>query len=90
MVWKSLGDWLGASVPCFQPLQPPVDWQFSIPLVPRIKGRYLEYSMLISFFSVLYLAEPGYETSSVSASLTTPRNSLDVKQITEIFFIKAG
>lgn len=55
---------------CLRPLQPSVYWQFSIPLVTRIKERSLDVKcMLILFFSVLYLAEPICATSPVSTSI---------------------
>lgn len=75
---------------CFRPLQPPVYWQFSVLLVPRIKGRSLDVNcMLILFFSVLYLPEPVCATSSVSASIEIHWVS-QKSQITGISFIKAG
>lgn len=39
-LWET--GWLWASVAHYPPLQPPVDWQFCILLIPSLKGRSLE------------------------------------------------
>ena len=96
-LWET--GWLWASVPRCLPLQPPIDWQLSVLLVPCIKGRSLEGSMLVLFFSVLYLAEPVCATSAVSASMKTAlliwepiiiHRVSHKSEIIGILFLKAG